>query len=67
MIIKEWAKAVRMFSVQAAALIIAFVSAPPEMQTLIVDLIGIPADKVPGILALFVIIGRLVRQPKVSE
>lgn len=65
MIIREWASAVRMFSVQAAALIVAFAAAPADIQDAIVHLIGLPADKVQGILALAVILGRLIRQPKV--
>lgn len=63
-LIPQWRRAWRMASVQLAAVIAAWSVLPPDAQAAAVSLIGVPPDKVPGILAVLLIIARLVDQPK---
>lgn len=67
MLIQNWRRAWRMFSVQASAVILAWVALPEAQQTALAGLVGIPADTVPGLLAALAILGRLVDQPKVHQ
>lgn len=66
-LIPQWKRAWRMFSVQASAVIVAWVALPAEQQAALAGLVGIGPDAVPGILAALAIIGRMVDQPKVRE
>lgn len=63
--IPNWQRAWRMFSVQASAVIVAWVALPMEQQAALAGLLGIAPDAVPGILAALAIVGRIVDQPKV--
>lgn len=63
-LIPQWRRAWRMASVQIAAVIAAWAVLPPEAQAAAVALIGVPPDKVPGILAVLLIVARLIDQPK---
>lgn len=56
-------QAPRMWSVQLASLLIAWGALPVDMQAALVQLVGIPPERVPAILGLLVILGRLVQQP----
>ena len=65
MLIPNWKRAHRLFSVQAGAALVAWALVPPEQQTAILALLGVPASAVPAVLGLLVIAGRLVsQQPK---
>ena len=66
-LIPQWRRAWRMFSVQASALVIAWLALPAEQQADVAGLIGVPPDAIPGVLALLAIVGRLIAQPKVHE
>lgn len=66
-LIPQWKRAWRMFSVQASAVIVAWVALPGEQQAALVGWLGIAPEAVPGILAALAILGRLVDQPKVRE
>lgn len=63
-LIPQWRRAWRMASVQMAAAIVAWAALPPDMQAAAVAAVGIPAERVPGILALLLIVARLIDQPK---
>ena len=63
-LIPQWRRAWRLASVQLAAVIAAWSVLPPDAQAAAVALVGIPPDKVPGILAVLLIIARLIDQPK---
>jgi hypothetical protein len=62
--IPQWRRAWRMASVQLAAGIVAWSVLPPEAQAAVVGLVGVPADKVPGVMAALLIVARLIDQPK---
>ena len=66
-LIPEWRNAWRMLSVQIAALAIAWGTVPPDVQALLLEFVGIPAGRVPAVLGLLLIVGRLVSQPRVKE
>jgi len=63
-LIPNYRRAWRMASVQIAAVIAAWAVLPPEAQAAAVALVGVPPDKVPGILAVLLIVARLIDQPK---
>lgn len=65
--IAEWKRAYRMFSVQAIALLVAWLSTPESLQTAILQLFGATQDQITAILAVVAILGRLILQPKVHE
>jgi hypothetical protein len=53
-----------MFSVQMASIILIWSTLPAESQAAVLGLVGVPSDAVTGILAVLVILGRLIDQPK---
>jgi hypothetical protein len=53
-----------MASVQLAAAIVAWSVLPAEAQAAAVSLLGVPPDKVPGVLAVLLIVARLIDQPR---
>jgi hypothetical protein len=63
-LIPEARKAWRMFSVQMASIILIWSTLPAESQAAVLGLVGVPSDAVTGILAVLVILGRLIDQPK---
>lgn len=65
-VIPNWRRAWRMASVQLAALAVLFGSLPADAQASILDMIGVPAARVPAIIGLLFLVGRMVQQPKVS-
>jgi hypothetical protein len=62
-LIPQWRRAWRMFSVQASAVILAWVALPEARQVALAGLVGIAPDDVPGVLAALAILGRVVDQP----
>lgn len=56
-------QAPRLWSVQLGAVLVAWGSLPIDMQAAIVALVGVPAERVPAVLGLLVIVARLVQQP----
>jgi hypothetical protein len=63
-LIPEARKAWRMFSVQMASIILIWSTLPADSQAAVLGLVGVPSDAVTGILAVLVILGRLIDQPK---
>lgn len=66
-LIPEARRAWRMFSVQAAALLVAWSAAPVEAQAAVLGLLGVNSGAVTGVLGALMILGRLVEQPKVRQ
>ena len=66
-IVPEWRRAWRMFSVQASAIIVAWVSLPMEQQEALAGLLGLQPSAVPGVLAALAILGRLIDQPRLRS
>lgn len=62
-LVQDARQAWRMWSVQAAALLVVWGSLPLDLQTAIVSAIGVPAERVSAVLGLLVIVGRLIQQP----
>lgn len=67
LIIPNWRRAWRMLSVQVAALAVVFGSLPPDAQAAVLAFIGVPAARLPAVLGLLVLAGRLIQQPKAAE
>ena len=67
LLIPNWRRAWRMVSVQLAALAVLFGALPADTQAAVLDLAGVPANRVPAILGLLILAGRLIAQPKASE
>lgn len=65
-LIPNWKRAHRMLTVQMASVFVVWGTLPEDTQAAILDLVGIPANRVPAILGLLVLAGRLIAQPKVS-
>jgi hypothetical protein len=49
--------------VQTSALIVVWVALPPDTQAALMSLFGFPAEKVPGVLAVLCVVGRMLQQP----
>jgi hypothetical protein len=62
-LIPEARRAWRMFSVQVAALAIAWGAMPTDLQAAVLTAVGVPAERVPAVFGLLFLIGRLVAQP----
>lgn len=65
-LIQNIRQAPRLWSVQVAALLVAWGSLPADVQAAIVGLVGVPPERVPAVLGLLVILARLVQQPAVQ-
>jgi hypothetical protein len=66
-LIPQWRRAWRMLSVQAGALAVLWVALPADTQAAVLDLLGIDARHLPGIVGLAVIVGRLIAQPGIER
>jgi len=55
-------KAWRLFSVQLAAVAVAFGSLSAEVQAQILGMVGVPQERLPAILGLLFLVLRLVKQ-----
>lgn len=62
-LIPQWRRAWRLFSVQAGVVLLAWGVLPVDQQTAILSLVGIGPERVPAIMGLLVIAGRLIQQP----
>ena len=61
-LIENWRRAHRMLSVQMGSLLVAWGMTPPDTQAVIMGFVGLPAERVPAVLGLLVILGRVVAQ-----
>lgn len=61
-LIPDWRRAWRFLSVQIAAAGVIFGSLPTDTQAAMLDAAGLPASRLPAILGLLVLVGRLVSQ-----
>lgn len=66
LLIENWRSAWRMLSVQLASLSTVFGLLPAEQQASILDLVGLPATRVPAVIGVAFIVARMVSQPKVG-
>ena len=60
-------RAWRLLSVQIAAVAVAWGALPADTQTAVLGLLGIPVERVPAILGVLFLLGRVIAQPKASE
>lgn len=65
-LIPEWRRAWRMLSVQVAGAAVLFGTLPAETQAAMLDLVGLPPSRLPAVLGLLMIVGRLLAQPRVG-
>jgi hypothetical protein len=66
-LIPNWRNAGRMLSVQIAGAAVLYGALPVDQQAAILALLGVGADRVPGLIGLAVIVARLVDQPQVAK
>lgn len=66
-LIPNWRRAWRMASMRLAALAVLFGALPADAQAAVLDLIGVPASRVPAILGLLIMAGRLIQQPSAAD
>ena len=66
-LIPEWRRAWRMLSVQVAGLAVVWGTLPADQQAAILALVGVGHERIPALLGLAVIVGRLIDQPKTRE
>lgn len=61
-LIPDWRNAWRLLSVQVAALAVAWVALPTDLQAQILRLFGISEEHLPAVLGVLVILARLTSQ-----
>ena len=61
-LIPDWRRAWRYLSVQIAAAGVIFGSLPADTQAAMLDAVGIAPSRLPSILGLLVLVGRLISQ-----
>lgn len=66
-LIKEWRRAWRFFSVQAAAVAVILGSMPIEAQSAVMGVFGVGPERMPAALGIVLILARLIDQSKVRE
>ncbi len=66
-LIPNWRKAHRMATVQMASLFVIWGSLPVDTQAAVLSLFNIPVERVPAILGVLIIVGRVINQPKTQE
>lgn len=62
--VENLSRAWRLFSVQLSAGAIVLGSIPADVQTAMLDAVGVPQSRVPAILGALMLVARLVSQPK---
>ena len=62
-LIPNYRRAWRMASVRVAAAAVIWGGLPPEVQGGILAAVGVPAERVPAILGLLLLVARLIDQP----
>lgn len=67
LLIPNWRRAWRMASVQVASLAVLWGALPADTQAQVLDLVGVPASRVPAIIGLLLIVSRIVAQPRTHE
>ena len=63
MLIQQWRRAWRLLSVQVAGAAVVFGSLPADTQAAMLDAVGLPPSRLPAVLGLLVIAGRVLAQP----
>ena len=66
-IIPNWRRAWRMASVRVGALAVAWGLTPPEQQEALLAWVGLAPERVPAVLGLLFIAGRLLSQPATRD
>jgi hypothetical protein len=67
LLISDARSAWRYVSMHVAAVAVLFGALPAETQTAILDMLGLPASRLPAVLGLAMIVARLVQQPLFTE
>jgi hypothetical protein len=67
MLIQQWRRAWRLLSVQVAGAAVLFGALPAETQAAVLDMVGLPPSRLPAVLGLLMIVGRLLAQPGVRR
>ena len=62
--IENLSRAWRLLSVQIASGAIVLGSIPADVQTAMLDAVGVPQSRVPAVLGALMLVARLVSQPK---
>jgi len=62
-LIPNWRRSWRMATVQLAAVFTGWGLLPPATQEAVLAAIGVPANRVPAVLGLLIILARVVDQP----
>ena len=62
LLIPDIRRAWRYITIQIAAFAVVWGSLPVDMQTSILALVGVGPERIPAILGLLIIIGRLIKQ-----
>jgi len=65
--IPNWRRAWRMLSVQMAVLAVAWGSMPADAQAAVLQALGVGPERVPAVLGLLFLAGRLIDQPQTRE
>ena len=65
--IPNWRQSWRMLSVQIASLALAWGLLPADQQALILTFVGVSPERVPAVLGLLFLVGRLIDQPKTRD
>jgi hypothetical protein len=63
-LIQNWRQAWRMLSVQVAAVAVGWGLLPPDQQAALLAFFGVGPERVPSVLGLLFLAGRLIDQPK---
>ena len=62
--VSDWQRAWRWFSVHIGAAAVGFGVMPPDMQASVLTALNLPAERVPAVLGVFFLAGRLLGQQK---
>lgn len=62
-IIPTWRRAWRYFTVHVGIVAVTFGLMPPDVQASVLQAVGVPANRVPALLGVLFIVGRLWHQP----
>lgn len=61
-LVDEWRSAWRWASMQIATLAVVFGALPTDAQSAVLDVVGVPAGRVPAVLGLAFIVGRMLQR-----
>lgn len=62
LLIDNWREAPKMLSFWAAMLAVAWGSMPPDVQASVLAWLGMPAERIPAVLGVLMLLARLIKQ-----